>query len=61
VKNSIYDRIPTLSTRALIRMRRYWTRAMEARDTTPRFDYHGRCLLRATLELERRRKKRKTR
>lgn len=54
MKTSIYDRIPEIPTDDLKRLVKLWAGMIERRDRSPRHDYHGRCLLRATLELERR-------
>lgn len=55
MKTSLYDRIPTIETDLLIRMRDHLCVRIEMRDSTPRrHDYLGKCLIGATLELERR-------
>jgi hypothetical protein len=54
MKTSLYDRLENATTEQLIRIRDMFSRIIERRERTPRFDYHGRCVLRCTLILERR-------
>lgn len=60
MKTSIYDRIPVINTEDLQLLLPFWTRSIENRETTPKHDYHGKCLMRATLELEKRKKSQTT-
>jgi hypothetical protein len=53
-KMNIYDRIPSTPTADLAALKRLWTMLIAQREGTPKHDYHGKCLMRATLELERR-------
>lgn len=55
MKQSIYHRIPEIATADLIELVALWTGLCEDRSHTPvRHDYWGKCLLRGSLELERR-------
>jgi hypothetical protein len=54
MKNSIYDRIPVITTADLVELKSIWSRLVQRRISTPRHDYHGKCLMRCTIELERR-------
>jgi len=54
MKISIYDRIPMLTTAELLMLNDLWSGMVEHREKTPRHDYHGKCLIRISLELERR-------
>lgn len=56
MKNNIYDRIPMIATDDLIALQGLWTQICLSRPAPRRHDYHGKCLIRATLELESRAK-----
>ncbi len=52
MKTNIYDRISSLATEDLMLLLRIWNRLIADRTQTPRHDYRGKCVLRATLVLE---------
>jgi len=52
MKTNIYDRIPNIATEDLSLLLRIWNRLLMDRVKMPRHDYHGKCVLRATLILE---------
>lgn len=54
MKNTIYDRLDSATTDQLLHLREYFSGRIERREKTPRFDYHGRCLIRCTQILEKR-------
>ena len=54
MKISIYDRIPIITTADLVELKAIWSRLVQGRTSTPRHDYHGKCLMRCTMELEQR-------
>lgn len=55
MKTSIYHRIPDLPTDELKLMIRLWGGMVANREQVPmHHDYHGKCLMRAALELEQR-------
>lgn len=54
MKNNIYDRLSEIATEDLLLLRAVWTRLMDDRARSPRHDYVGKCVLRATLILEKR-------
>lgn len=54
MNNTIYDRLDSATTEQLLHLREYFSGRIERREKTPRFDYHGKCLIRCTQILENR-------
>lgn len=54
MKDTLYDRLESATTEQLLHLREYFSGRIERREKTPRFDYHGKCLIRCTQILERR-------
>lgn len=54
MNNTIYDRLDSATTEQLLHLREYFSGRIERREKTPRFDYHGKCLIRCTQILEKR-------
>jgi len=54
MKTSIYNRISEIATPELAALRGLWAGLCADRPTPRRHDYWGKCLLRASLELEQR-------
>lgn len=54
MKNSLYDRLESATTEDLVLLRDLYAGMIERRDKTPRFDFHGKCVIRCTQILEKR-------
>ena len=52
MKNTLYDRLESATTEQLMQLRDLYLGMMARRETTPRFDFHGKCVTRCTLILE---------
>lgn len=54
MKNTLYDRLEGATTERLLHLRELFIGLIEQREKTPRFDFHGKCVIRCTQILEER-------
>lgn len=54
MKDTLYNRLQSLKTPELLDVRRVLEIRIEEQRTNPRHDYLGKCLIKATMELEKR-------
>lgn len=54
MKNTLYNRLESATTEQLIALRDLYIGMIERREKTPRFDFHGKCVIRCTQILEKR-------
>lgn len=54
MKNTLYDRLESAITERLFHLRDLFIGMIEHREKTPRFDFHGKCVIRCTQILEER-------
>lgn len=52
MKKTLYDRLECATTEELVRLRDLYLGMISKRETTPPFDFHGKCVTRCTLILE---------